>query len=524
MGAEPQGGGAHGGGIADGLVEKHRGDSGGAQTGIDVGLGQLGRDSGAAVGACGDLDGVGPRVQPVDELAPGVRPLDDHGAVADELARGDGIGGIGALREPARREPVGQLGDRENHARVGLPGGEALRGEGGRDMDGDLLPRDEGRAGIREGARRQGGQVLGILRQSWPYHQLDRALGARGDHPAVVRQCGAVGGVERLGVQALDHVGAAGHRAGDGLVTARTGDAGVVARQQMRGGDGQVEAAPGDRAGMDRVLQQTRLGVRLLDDGGGVAQHSRAQAGDGLDHDQGRRFAAAEHVVSDRQFAHLDAGGPVVLGDTGVYALVTAACEDDLVGPGEILGGPLGEGVSGGGGDDEDPTALRRSARRRGQDGVEGLAPHVGLHHHSGATAQRGVVNGAVAVVGPLAKIVNVQVDESGVSGLADERKVQCPQIVGEDRDDVEAQRAGGRRGWGLTHRRSSSALPTPGKSPPGGSTVMVPASGSISGTSASTKGTATRSPSGVRTMRRSWATPGSRSTTSPSCWGCSSC
>ena len=32
-------------------------------------------------------------------------------------------------------------------------------------MDGDLLPRDEGRAGIREGARRQGGQVLGILRQ-----------------------------------------------------------------------------------------------------------------------------------------------------------------------------------------------------------------------------------------------------------------------------------------------------------------------------------------------------------------------
>ena len=88
--------------------------------------------------------------EPGDGLARGAGQLGKHGAVADELSRGDGVGGIGARREPARRQPAGQLGDRQDHARVGLPGGEALGGEAGRDVGGDLLPGEEGRAGVGE--------------------------------------------------------------------------------------------------------------------------------------------------------------------------------------------------------------------------------------------------------------------------------------------------------------------------------------------------------------------------------------
>ena len=57
---------------------------------------------------------------------------------------------------------------------------------------------------------------------------------------------------------------------------------------------------------------------------------------------------------------------------------------------------------------------------------------------HARAAAVRSVVDGAVAVVGPGAEIVDVQVDQSALARLAEQRELQRGEVVGEDRDDVD--------------------------------------------------------------------------------------
>ena len=57
--------------------------------------------------------------------------------------------------------------------------------------------------------------------------------------------------------------------------------------------------------------------------------------------------------------------------------------------------------------------------RRPGATRVERLAPRLGLHHHAGAAAVRGVVDGAVPVVGPVAQVVDGDVEQPVVARLA---------------------------------------------------------------------------------------------------------
>ena len=77
---------------------------------------------------------------------------------------------------------------------------------------------------------------------------------------------------------------------------------------------------------------------------------------------------------------------------------------------------------------------------------VERLGPRLRLHHHAGAPAVRGVVDGAVAVVGEVAQVVDADVEQAVLARLADERQVERGEVVGEDRDDVDAHAAGPRR------------------------------------------------------------------------------
>ena len=205
----------------------------------------------------------------------------------------------------------------------------------------NLLVSQEGGTGVREGPRGQRREVGQVLRQGRAHDRLDRVLGAGRHHPATARQGCPVRAVQASRIQARDHVRAALGGAGNGLVAALACDEGVVASQQLRPALGQVEPSPGHRTGVDLVLQQAGAGVRLLHDRLGVAQHPGTQTGDGLDHDQAGDLSAVEDVVTDGQLADLDAGPAVVLGDARVDPLVAAAGEDDLVGPGQVLGHPL---------------------------------------------------------------------------------------------------------------------------------------------------------------------------------------
>ena len=89
---------------------------------------------------------------------------------------------------------------------------------------------------------------------------------------------------------------------------------------------------------------------------------------------------------------------------------------------------------------------MERLPRRRGYDerragrghGVQRLAPRLRLHHHAGAAAVGGVVDRAVPVVGPVAQVVHVQVEQPAGARLAGQRELERAQVVGEDRDDVD--------------------------------------------------------------------------------------
>jgi hypothetical protein len=70
---------------------------------------------------------------------------------------------------------------------------------------------------------------------------------------------------------------------------------------------------------------------------------------------------------------------------------------------------------------------------------VQCLAPRLGAHHHPGTAASRGVVHGAVPVVGEVPQVVDGELDPTGGPGLADQGQLQRLQVFGKDRDDVHA-------------------------------------------------------------------------------------
>ncbi len=132
-----------------------------------------------------------------------------------------------------------------------------------------------------------------------------------------------------------------------------------------------------------------------------------------------------------------------------------------------------------------------------GADRVERLAPRLGLHHHAGAAAVGRVVDGAVPVVGPVAQVVHVYVEQAALLRLAGKREAERGEVLGEDRDDVDAH--------------VSAPSSRPGRS----SMTIRPPATSTSGTSAVTNGKST-SRSGVRITSRSWAASCSMRSSSP--------
>src|SRR3712207_5947971 len=302
--------------------------------------------------------------------------------------------------------------------------------------------------------------------------------------------------------------------------------------------------------------------MALLDEAVRVPHDAGEEPTHGLDHREHRDLSPVDDVVADADQAHAGPLGGVVE-DALIDALVPAAAEHEVILAGELVRHRLGEKLARG--RREDHERRLNAVRRLGEDAVERLAPRLRLHDHSGPAAVRGVVDGAVPVVGEIAQVVNGEVEEPGLLGLAEQGQLEDVEVAGEDRDDVDAH-AVGRQSRGASEARSASsaspsaafsvpaAFPVPStvasarsasarssssapsapagaapsaagagsssgsssKSPAGGVTVTMPSARSTAGTMAFTNGTSTSVPDAISMASRSWAGRWSTRRTTP--------
>ena len=145
----------------------------------------------------------------------------------------------------------------------------------------------------------------------------------------------------------------------------------------------------------------------------------------------------------------MDAGA-----DALVDALVAAAAQDQPGLGGQPLGDPVVEAAAVGG-EEHDP------GRALGLQVVQGVEPGPGEHDHAGAAAEGGVVDAAVAVAGPVAQVVQADLDQAPLPRLAEQAGGQGRgEEPGEDGDDVDEHGLRSRPG-GRGRRR-----PAPGPRP----------------------------------------------------------
>ncbi len=225
---------------------------------------------------------------------------------------------------------------------------------------------------------------------------------------------------------------ALGEDLGDGE-TAEFGGAGVV---------GVVEEAAGAVGGLGRAGCGGRIGLgrvgrtkAFILAGSFVAEDAGKETGDGIDDDGGGEFAAGEDVIADGELA---VAKQVV--DALVDALIAAADEDKAVEAGELAGGGLGEGRALGG--EQDDLLAGGVACGFGGDGegFDSLGEGFGLENHALAAAKGAVVDGAVAVVGEAAKVVDVDGDQPSGDGPAEDAMAEDGgEKVGENGDQIEA-------------------------------------------------------------------------------------
>src|SRR5450759_2488410 len=214
---------------------------------------------------------------------------------------------------------------------------------------------------------------------------------------------GSVLGAAILGTQ---QVRAALQGATLGLEVAPPGDLGVVAGAQ----DGRHLPTPVlGWAGVLGLFEEA-AGERFVGVRGVVAEHAGDQSGDGLDDDERSGLAAGEDVVADGELAVAEMVGDALVDAFG------AATEQGEAGPGRELGG---DGVI------EAATAGAEEEQWAGWvDRLERLKERFGSHHHAGAAPEGGVVDAAVRIVGVRQGVVESEVNDTGASGPAEQRRV----------------------------------------------------------------------------------------------------
>lgn len=145
-----------------------------------------------------------------------------------------------------------------------------------------------------------------------------------------------------------------------------------------------------------------------------------------------------------------------MLADAFVDALVATADEQQAIVGGEFADERGIEGAALRGEQDDVGGRLGE-----GLDVLDGGKERLGLHDHAGATAERGVIDGVVFVRGPVAELVDGDLDQAGGLGALEDRFVERTfEHRGEEGEHVEAHRwsLGGK--WGeLVRRRRGKEL-----------------------------------------------------------------
>jgi hypothetical protein len=176
--------------------------------------------------------------------------------------------------------------------------------------------------------------------------------------------------------------------------------------------------------------------------GGFISQSAREKADNGIEHEHGGEFAAAQNIIPDRDFL-----GGEVFGDALVDSFVTATNEDNAVQSSVAARGSLTEEFSRGGHENDGGFWIRRSlvagipdtASEKRFDGVE---KGLGLQHHAFAAAKRAIIDGAVAVLGKYAKVLYLDADDAGLARATKDSMVEwASKKFRKNRDKVEAHR-----------------------------------------------------------------------------------
>src|SRR4030095_3144596 len=131
------------------------------------------------------------------------------------------------------------------------------------------------------------------------------------------------------------------------------------------------------------------------------------QAGDGVDHESGGEFAAGENEIADG-----DLFGGEMFGDAFIDAFVAPAKEKDAVELRVAAGGFLGEALAGGGEQDDGGVGVERwpgggVANGMAEERFDCFEEWFGLEDHAFAAAKGAIVDGAMAVFGEFAQILD---------------------------------------------------------------------------------------------------------------------
>lgn len=170
---------------------------------------------------------------------------------------------------------------------------------------------------------------------------------------------------------------------------------------------GHLHATKDARAGVLRILQASRLAVRLLDQALRVAEHARDVSDYCIDDNHGRHLAAVADEVADRQFKR-----PQTLANPFVEPLIAAAQQQQPFLLRQLPDELLIESSARRGQHDEQAGVGRLSANRL--DGVEDRLAH---HHHAGAAAEGPVVDALVLALGPVADVPQMNLDQAVIEG-----------------------------------------------------------------------------------------------------------
>jgi hypothetical protein len=244
----------------------------------------------------------------------------------------------------------------------------------------------------------------------------------------------------------------------EGHAVAPLSDFGVVAADEDLGDF--PAAIVGGAGVVGKIEQGAAVGERFVESGGlrffgafeqaerfilrrgFVAESAGEQAGDGVDDESGGEFAAGENEIADGDFF-----GGEMFSDAFVDAFVAPAKKKDAVQLRVAAGGFLGEALAGGGEQDDGGVRMERwpgggVAYGMAEERFDCFEEWFGLKNHTFAAAEGAIVDGAMAVFGEFAQILDVDVDDGGFAGATDDAVLErAGEEFGEDGNQVEAHR-----------------------------------------------------------------------------------